>query len=216
MIALKRLLLLAATMPAVSAVPGGIEPSLGQDKKQERKLQRISVMTRDLWWLDCFPDGSGHVGWAASPNGLHSTSFKAGTLDFRAMEDRIKELSDKEAVGIVMDGKVITSTLSKAGALEFKAKLEPVKELSGEDAMVFVRDGKAIRFRANVECYSIRFTYGGNQDDDEGGEFPHDAKGTNEFLSKVFRATVSEKVTKLKGKEFDRVWSEKPPPFMPR
>jgi hypothetical protein len=147
---------------------------------------------------------------------LHQTSFKAGTLDFKATVKRIKEFSDKEAVGVVMDGKVITSTLTKAGALDFKAKLDRIKELSGQDPMVFVRDGKAIKFRANVECYSIRFTYGGNQEDDEGGEFPQDAKGTNEFLSKVFRAAVSEKATKLKGKDFDRVWSEKPPPFMPR
>src|SRR5262249_56157965 len=135
----------------------------------------------------------------------------------QAMGARIKELSDKEAAGIVMDGKVITSTLSKAGALDFKAKLDPINELAGEDAMVFVRNGKGISFKANVECYSIRFDYGGNQNDDESGQFPRlFARETGEFLRQVFTAAVNEKATKIRGKDFDRVWREKPPAFMPR
>jgi hypothetical protein len=215
MIALKRSLLLAASILAVWASAGGIEPSLGHDKKQTPKLQSISVMTLDLWFLECRPDGSGFVSFGAGAE-PHRASFKAGTLDFKAMASRIKELSDKEAVGIVVDGKVITSTLTKAGASDFKAKLDRIKELSGKDLMVFVRDGKAISFKANVECYTtIYFEYGGNQDNGQ-GQFSRDAEKTNEFLYKVFTAAINEKATEMKGKGFDEIWRQKPPAFMVR
>jgi hypothetical protein len=217
MTTLRRSLLLVVCLLAVWSSTHHTQPTFAQDKKQDLKLQQISIYTPDLWALSCFPDGSGNVSWAASPNGLHSTFFKAGTLDFQAMATRIKELSDKEAVGIVMDGTVITSTLSRAGALDFKAKLDPIKELAGEDAMVFVRKGKGISFKANVECYSISFDYGGNHDKDESGQFPvRYGKETGEFLHQVFTAAINEKATKIKGKDFDKVWREKPPAFISR
>jgi hypothetical protein len=142
--------------------------------------QEISILTPDLWGFDCFPDGSGHLAWADSPGGLHQTRFKAGTLDFRAMVGRIKELCGKEGKEYSRDDKVIASDPNvKAGT-----------------------------------CHTIILRY--RDDHYETWAFPQDGKRTSQFLYEVFSAAINDKATILRGKDFDKIWREKPPAFMPR
>jgi hypothetical protein len=108
MIAYHRSIPLTVSVLVVWSALGATEPSPAQEKKQAPKLEEISMFTPELWGLRCFPDGSGNLSWAASPNGVHSTYFKPGTLDFQALAVRIKGLA-KEAKQVVKDDKVIAA-----------------------------------------------------------------------------------------------------------
>jgi hypothetical protein len=60
-----------------------------RDKKdrKEPKITELSIDTPNGWWLRCFPDGSGSVGYGSLLG--DSTGFKSGTIDF---PDAVKQL----------------------------------------------------------------------------------------------------------------------------
>src|SRR5262249_31154943 len=84
------------------------------------------------------------------------------------------------------------------------------------------RDGLCQEWQSHLiqgKCGMLQYPFRlwGNQNEDENGQFPRlFSTETGEFLRQVFTAAVNEKATKIRGKDFDRVWREKPPAFMPR
>src|SRR5262245_44403100 len=91
-------------------VPAKAEPPEGK----EPELQELSIHTPNGWWLRCFPDGSGSVGFGSGP---HFAKFKAGTIDFAAAVKQLRAATAKEgAIGthfaVAFHEKGSTSTTS--------------------------------------------------------------------------------------------------------
>jgi hypothetical protein len=72
------------------------EKDATKDKKdrKETKITELSLHTPNGWWLHCFPDGSGSVGYGSLPT--DSAGFKAGTIDFADAIKRLRKVTDKD------------------------------------------------------------------------------------------------------------------------
>jgi hypothetical protein len=96
-------------------------PQAGADEQKDKppkegkaELQELSIHTPNGWWLRCFPNGSGSVGFGSA---LCFAQFKAGTIDFGAAEKQLRAVTAKEgAIGthfaVAFHEKGSTSTTS--------------------------------------------------------------------------------------------------------
>jgi hypothetical protein len=81
--------MIAVTVLTSLLVASPLAPDEAKDKedRKEPKITELSIHTPNGWWLRCFPDGSGSVGYGSLPS--DSTKFTAGTIDF---PDAVKQL----------------------------------------------------------------------------------------------------------------------------
>jgi hypothetical protein len=78
----------------LAASPLAPDDKEGAEAKKERKITELSIHTPNGWWLRCFPDGSGSVGYGALPGDL--ARFKAGTIDFPAAVKQLRKVTVKD------------------------------------------------------------------------------------------------------------------------
>jgi hypothetical protein len=93
---------------------GADEPKDKNTKEGKAELQELSIHTPNGWWLRCFPNGSGSVGFGSGPC---FAKFKAGTIDFVAAERQLRAVTAEEgAIGthfaVAFHEKGSTSTIS--------------------------------------------------------------------------------------------------------
>ena len=71
---------------------GADEPKDKTPKEGQAELQELSIHTPNGWWLRCFPNGSGSVGFGSA---LCFAAFKAGTIDFKGAEKQLRAVTAK-------------------------------------------------------------------------------------------------------------------------
>jgi hypothetical protein len=109
------LTVLTSLLVASPLAPDEKDGATDKKDRKEPKVTELSIQAPNGWWLCCFPDGSGSVGYGSLP--IDSTEFKAGTIDFPGAVKQLRRVTEKDgklgghfAVGFHEEGS--TSTIS--------------------------------------------------------------------------------------------------------